>query len=307
MMFVEKYRPTKFGDIVGNPDEIRRLQALVDSGTIPHLLFYGPAGTGKTSCALIIKAKLSKATFTVLNASDDRGIDVVRRKIKDYASTLPAAGEYKILFLDEADNLTKDAQQALRRTMEKYQTTCKFILSGNDLHKIIEPIRSRCTEFYFAPISKEAMFTKLDWICKREGISIELKALRRLVKNSSGDMRAALNSLEKFKALNKLITITDVERRMENDSVATILNAVFNKKYDIARATVYDAVRENGTTPKQLILSLHSAILRAKMTPERKGKMIHQLAITDWIITQGGDKALQLDALIYRLCGDIND
>ena len=163
-IWTEKYRPKKFHEIKGQEAVVNRAEAFVKQKNMPHLLFAGPAGTGKTSLSLVIAKNLFKDSwyenFLELNASDERGIDVIRVKVKDFARTR-AIGDvpFKIIYLDECDALTKEAQQALRRTMENYTQTCRFILSCNYSSKIIDPIQSRCSVFRFKPLPKKSVFS----------------------------------------------------------------------------------------------------------------------------------------------------
>ncbi|RLF54191.1 MAG: replication factor C small subunit, partial [Thermoplasmata archaeon] len=160
-IWTEKYRPKTLSELVGQKEIIQRLMAIVESGNIPHFLFTGPAGTGKTTSALALARQLFgedkwRDNFQELNASDERGIQVVRTKIKSFARAAPLGGaDFKVIFLDEADSLTADAQAALRRTMERYSNTCRFILSCNYSSRIIPPIQSRCSVMRFAPLKKE--------------------------------------------------------------------------------------------------------------------------------------------------------
>ena len=161
-IWIEKYRPKILNDIVGQDEIVERLKAYVKTKNVPHLMFAGPAGTGKTTSALALSKELFgeswKNNFHELNASDERGIGIVRGKIKDFARTAPIGKTaFKIIFLDEADSLTADAQSALRRTIEKYSHICRFVLSVNYSSKIIEPIQSRCTIFRFNPIRNDAV------------------------------------------------------------------------------------------------------------------------------------------------------
>jgi replication factor C small subunit len=200
-VWVEKYRPKILAEVVGQNDITERLKAYAEIKSMPHLLFAGPAGTGKTTCAIALAREVFgedwKANFLELNASDERGIQIVRTKIKEYARIAPMGDTgFKIIFLDEADALTPEAQAALRRTMERYTQTCRFILSCNYSSKIIEPIQSRCAVFRFRPLSAEDIKNYLLRIAKVEGKEISDDGLDALVYLAEGDCRKATNSLQ---------------------------------------------------------------------------------------------------------------
>src|SRR3989344_5289837 len=179
-IWTEKYRPATFADIKGQKEIVEKIKAFVESKNMPHLLFSGPAGVGKTTLSLVIARELFgenwRENTLELNASDERGIDVVRVKVKDFART-KAIGDvpFKLIYLDESDALTREAQQALRRTMENYTKTCRFILSCNYSSKILDPIQSRCAVFRFKPLNKEEIFTVIDKIAKEEVLSLAAK------------------------------------------------------------------------------------------------------------------------------------
>src|SRR3972149_1815866 len=210
-IWTEKYRPKVFSDVYGQEEVVKKVEAFVKQKNMPHLLFVGPAGVGKTSLALVIARALFgnewKNNFLELNASDERGIDVVRVKVKDFART-KAIGDvpFKIIYLDECDALTKDAQQALRRTMENYTQTCRFILSANYSSKLIDPIQSRCAIFRFKPLEKEQVKKIIEKIAKEEKIRIDKAAEDALVEISGGDCRRVENILQSCAAISDNIT-----------------------------------------------------------------------------------------------------
>ncbi|MBS3125237.1 AAA family ATPase, partial [Candidatus Woesearchaeota archaeon] len=172
-IWTEKYRPKTFVDIKGQDEIVAKLSAFVKQRNIPHLLFAGPPGVGKSTIALVLARSFFgenyRDNFLELNSSDERGIDVVRNKVKDFART-KALGDvpFKIIFLDECDALTKEAQQALRRTMENYTSSCRFVLAANYSSKILDPIQSRCAVFRFRPLPKEKVYELIDHVIKGE-------------------------------------------------------------------------------------------------------------------------------------------
>jgi replication factor C small subunit len=201
-IWIEKYRPIRLDQVTGQEETIERLKSYVATKNLPHLLFSGPPGVGKTASAVSIAREifgedLWRENFTELNASDERGIDVVRTKIKNFAKTAPMGGAgFKIIFLDEADALTPDAQSALRRTMERFSNNCRFILSCNYSSRIIEPIQSRCAVFRFRRLSNEAIRKRLEYIAEDQGLSITEDGYEAIVYVAQGDMRKAVNSLQ---------------------------------------------------------------------------------------------------------------
>ncbi|RLG68815.1 MAG: replication factor C small subunit, partial [Methanobacteriota archaeon] len=210
-MWAEKYRPKTLDEIVNQREIVERLKSFVKAKNVPHCIFAGPPGTGKTTAALCLARDLYGNAYREhlmeLNASDERGIDVVRETVKTFAR-VRSIGEvpFKILILDEADNMTADAQQALRRTMERYTETCRFILIANYSGKIIEPIQSRCAPFRFTYLPKAEHDAFLRRIAENESVTLLDDGLEAIFDVCSGDMRKAINTLQAAASLGKPIT-----------------------------------------------------------------------------------------------------
>ena len=189
-LLTEKYRPQTIEDMIGFKPTFA-----IDED-MPHLLLHGSAGTGKTTLAKII-IKMLGADSLILNASSDRGIDIVRQKVIDFASTQSTTGAIKIVFLDEADHLTNDAQTALRNTMEKYCKNTRFIFTANYVSKIIDPLQSRCILVKFDNIPKDAILNRLEYICKNENVPYEIDALKQIIEYTGNDIRSAILNFKK--------------------------------------------------------------------------------------------------------------
>src|SRR5207249_4461498 len=209
-IWVEKYRPKSLDDVVGQEEIVERLKAYAKEGNLPHLLVAGPAGTGKTTCAIALARDMFgenwRQNYYELNSSDERGIETVRTKVKEIARLAPFGGTtFKIIFLDEADNLTADAQAAMRRTMETYSKTSRFILSAYYSSRLIEPIQSRTAVFRFRPLKPEAIREYVGRIAKSEKLKITEEGMEALVYVAEGDMRRAVNSLQVAASLGATI------------------------------------------------------------------------------------------------------
>ena len=209
-IWTEKYRPRTFDDIKGQKEIVEKMRAFVESKSMPHLLFSGPAGVGKTTLALTIAKQLFgegwRENTLELNASDERGIDIVRVKVKDFART-KAIGKvpFKICILDESDALTREAQQALRRTMENYTNTCRFFLLANYSSKIIDPIQSRCAIFRFKPLVEAEIYQVIEKVAKEEGLTLSIETKKALFEVCDGDCRRLENIMQSCAVLNKEI------------------------------------------------------------------------------------------------------
>lgn len=305
-IWTEKYRPKNFSDLLGQKEIIKRVKSFVKQGNMPHLLFAGPAGVGKSSLALVIARQLYKDSwhqnFLELNASDERGIDIVRTKVKDFART-KAIGDvpFKIIFLDECDALTKEAQQALRRTMENYTSTTRFVLSANYVSKIIDPIQSRCTVFKFKPLDKKEMLDIIDNIAKEEGLKIDDKAKEALYSVSGGDCRKMENLLQSCAAVSGTIdeeAIYSIASAARPKEVKEFLELAMNCRFIEARAKMLDTMLKYGISGMDLVKQVNKEIWSLEIEPKLKAKLVDKCAEIEFRMTEGSDEFLQLEALL---------
>ncbi len=313
-VWVEKYRPKSLDEVVGQKEIVERLKSYVKSKSMPHLLFAGPAGTGKTTCAIALARELFgenwRMSFHELNASDERGINIVRTKIKEYARTAaPNDVGFKIIFLDEADALTPDAQAALRRTMEMYSKTCRFILSCNYSSKIIEPIQSRCAVFRFAPLKPDDIKERLRYIANNEGKKIDEKALDAIVFISSGDMRRAINILQMSAAISDEITEDTVYKATglaKREDVEKIITTAINGDFLGARKMLQKLLVEFGLSGEDIIRQMHRTIYELPIDDRLRVELLDKTGEIEFRMVEGANERIQLDALLayFALAGE---
>ncbi|MBW2971222.1 replication factor C small subunit [Candidatus Woesearchaeota archaeon] len=312
-IWTEKYRPKEFSDFIGQDHIIKRVAAFVEQKNMPHMLFAGPAGTGKTSLAMVVAMKLFgegwHGNFLELNASDERGIDVIRNKVKDFARTR-ALGEvpFKIIYLDESDALTKEAQQALRRTMENYTRTCRFILSCNYSSKIIEPIQSRCAVFRFRLLKKEQIFKLIERIVKQEKLSITQDTKEALFRVSEGDCRKLENILQSCAALDSKInaeTVYSMAAFAKPDDITKILKLALDNKFAKARDLLLEVMLSYGLSGIDVVKQVQKETLNLEIDDRKKMQLINKCGEAEFRIVEGSDEFIQFEALLayYALIG----
>ncbi|MEI7856836.1 MAG: replication factor C small subunit [Methanomicrobiales archaeon] len=307
-IWIEKYRPSRLADIVGQDEIVERLSSYVKSGNLPHLLFTGSAGVGKTTAAVTLAREFFADTwqrnFREMNASDERGIDVVRNQIKEFARTKSDGGAaFKILFLDEADALTTDAQAALRRTMESYAQSCRFILSCNYSSKIIDPIQSRCAIYRFKPLGAEAVKMEVRRIAVKEGLAVTAEAMDAIVYIAQGDMRKAINALQGGAIMSTTIDekmIYAITSTARPDEINELLGLSLAGDFDGAESLLNQLLHERGIAPNELINQCYRALVKRDMNRNLKVQLIDHIGETDFRLSEGANSDIQLEALIAR-------
>eukprot|EP00842_Homolaphlyctis_polyrhiza_P002374 jgi/Hompol1/3137/HPOL_003182-RA len=311
--WTEKYRPHSVAEVDAQEEVVAVLSKTVASQNLPHMLFYGPPGTGKTSTILALARQLYgpngfKGRVLELNASDERGIDVIREKVKTFARIAVSHGAqpgppFKIIVLDEADSMTTDAQSALRRIMENYSKVTRFCLICNYVSRIIDPLASRCAKLRFKPVPLTSVISKLDLICREEQLDCEPTALEFLAKVSAGDLRKAITLLQSIKKMN-------FTNRTTTDLVAEISGTI----PDAAMTPVIDAwlasnVQKLETELKQLIRMGYSGVQfiyqltdlivsNPNMSEKQKCKVALSLGSADHALVDGADEHLQIMKLL---------
>ena len=307
-IWTEKYRPNNFSDVKGQIEIVKRVESFVKQKNMPHLLFSGPAGVGKTSLSLVIAKQLFgegwRNNFLELNASDERGIDVVRVKVKDFART-KAIGDvpFKIIYLDECDALTKEAQQALR-TMENYTQTCRFVLSCNYSSKIIDPIQSRCAIFRFKPINKEELMVLIDKIASEEELKIDDKAKLALIEISEGDCRRLENVLQSSAAIDKNITeelLYSLASIAKPKEVNEVLNLALENNFKESREKLLDVMLNYGLSGLDIIKQIQKELLNLELDNRKKMNLISECGEAEFRMTEGSDEYLQLEAFLAKV------
>ncbi|ODV58293.1 replication factor C subunit 3 [Ascoidea rubescens DSM 1968] len=315
--WVEKYRPSSLDEVYGQSSIISTLEKFVETGKLPHLLFYGPPGTGKTSTVLalakrIYGEKLYKNMILELNASDDRGIDVVRDKIKNFASTMHIFSKgFKLVILDEADAMTNVAQNALRRIIEKYTRNTRFVILANYAHKLNPALLSRCTRFRFQPLSNESIKERMQVVKKEEKIRLAEDAELSLLKLSNGDMRKALNVLQSCKAILdfddsdqdngqeiSLEMVYECIGAPNPNDIETILNSILRDDWTTSYLTLRKISSDKGLALIDLLEGFIEILDKFELKSEARIEILTGLSEIEYNISKGGNENIQSSATI---------
>lgn len=306
-IWTEKFRPQTFNEVKGQKKIVERIRAFIEQQNMPHLLLAGPAGVGKSTLALVIAKELYKDTwkqnFLELNASDDRGIDVVRNTIKEFAKTKSMGNvPFKIIFLDECDSLTKEAQQALRRTMENFVMGTRFVLSCNYSSKIIDPIQSRCTVFRFKPLTVEDINDYVKKIAEKESLEVTDETVKALVDISNGDVRKITNIMQSCASINKNISpelIYSLVSAAEPKEVKDIINLAISRQFIKARSLLLDTMLKHGLSGLDILKQIQKETLEmTEIKEEKRIDLVDKCGEIEFRMVEGSDEFVQLEALL---------
>ncbi|MFP4111666.1 MAG: replication factor C small subunit [Candidatus Woesearchaeota archaeon] len=308
-IWTEKYRPKTFEEFKGQKDILNKVESFVKKGNMPHLLFSGPAGVGKTTLSLIIARQLFgenwRDNVLELNASDERGIDVIRIKVKDFAKTRSLGNvPFKIIYLDECDALTRDAQQALRRTMENYTKTTRFILSCNYSSKIIDPIQSRCAIFRFRHLDSEDVFKIIDEISIKENIALTPEAKKLIYKISEGDVRRLENLLQSASSISEQVdenVVLSLASFAKPEEIKELIKSALARDFNKARSLLFALLHDKGLSGVDIIKQIQQEVNEIQVNPLLKLRTIEKCADAEFRIIEGSDEFIQLEALIASI------
>ncbi len=307
--WTEKYRPKSLDEVIGQDIIVNRLKAFVKNKNFPNMIFAGTAGIGKTTCAVAMANDLYHGelvgAFKELNASDERGIDVIRGDVKEFAKTISIADiQIKIIFLDEADSLTSDAQHALRRTMERFSAQTRFILNANYASKIIEPIQSRCIVFRFKALNEQNMRDYIKRIAKGEGLDVDDKAVEALIYVSDGDLRKLTNVLQSCALQDTKITESDVYNvaaKARPKEIASMLKAALSGSFSVAKNELDTLLVKHGMNAEDVLLQCYKEVQGMNVDERKKLKAISVFGETNFRIVEGANEHIQMEAMLANL------
>lgn len=310
LMWSEKYRPKKLSEVVDQKEIVKGIGNLIKSPDIPHMLFAGPAGVGKTTSALCIAVELLgeewRKNSLELNASDERGIKMVRERVKEFAASVKLAtdkefGKPKIIILDEADEMTPEAQTALRRIIEDSARTTRFIIICNYLSQIIEPIQSRCVVFRFTRLPKEEIIDHLQTICEKEKVKYEEKAIAQIFDATGGDLRHSINIMQAAAGMGSVSTanVTAAVGLSGRSKVGEVLRLALGGKFNEARAKLLELTQVYGMSETDFMKYANQEAYDIKI--ERPDEFAAIMAEYDYRLAAGAHPEIQLSALLAQL------
>lgn len=307
-MWVEKYRPIKLSSLVNQKEIVGSLKELLKNQLeIPHLLFSGSAGVGKTTAALCLAREILgdvwKDYTLELNASDERGINMVRERVKKFSrfAGLDTRIPFKIIMLDEADEMTSDAQTALRRIVEDTAKYCRFILVANNISKIIEPLQSRCAVFKFTTISEQEVISKLKEICKKEKVKFDEKGLETIHSYAGGDLRHSINLLQAAASLGTIneSNVKSTAGLTKTKDVEQVLKFALAGKITNARNKMIELIKVYGMSESDFLKYLNQESYKIKTG--KLSEILEIIAKYDYRVIVGANPEIQLSALLAEL------
>jgi replication factor C small subunit len=307
--WTEKYRPNSLDTVIGQELIIERLKSFVKRGNFPNMIFAGTAGVGKTTSAIAMARDLYKDDFRIsfkeVNASDARGIDMIRKDVKEFAKTISLADiPTKILFLDEADSLTADAQHALRRTMEKFSAETRFILSANYASKIIEPIQSRCVVFRFKALKEEDMRGYIKRIADGEGLDVDKKAEDALIYVSEGDLRKLTNILQGAAIKGTKITdseIYEIAAKARPKEIHAMLKCAATGDFLKARTELDNLMLKQGMSAEDILTQCYREVQNLNIEERNKVMIIKEIGECNFRIVEGANERIQLESMLASI------